>query len=399
MNFASNRSRRTAIMTVFWFALACSSSLTGCSNDDGGSHADVFDGFQVEDLEFLASDALDGRDNFSPGSLSAQAYIIDQLRGVTVGFDSTKTGDDAFKQPFDEGTNILAVIPGSELPDEFVIVGAHYDHFGGCGGVCNGATDNAAGVVAVLAAAREIADNPLPPRRSVMFALWDAEEDGLLGSAYYIQNPAVPRAKTIGYVNFDIQGANLLPSLRRISFAVGAETGGARMLALLDEVLAGVDLDTRAISAIFGQGRSDYFHFVNARIPTVFFSDSTGPCYHTNDDDVSIVDLGKLEKQSEIGTRMVEALAQTTEPPIYERTAVSYHDAVVVREVLNKALVDLGMFAEEDRAFITQLSGQLDTVVAEGAENFTPADVTLLAGGVLRVIDILTDQPCDGFLE
>ena len=58
--------------------------------------------------------------------------------------------------------------------------------------------------------------------------VWDREEDGLLGSAYYVNHPIVPLAKTVGYVNFDIQGANLLPSLRNVSFAVGAETGGPK---------------------------------------------------------------------------------------------------------------------------------------------------------------------------
>jgi hypothetical protein len=92
-------------------------------------------------------------------------------------------------------------------------------------------------------------------------------------------------------------------------------------------------------------------------------------------------------------------LAQTTEPPSYQRTAVTFDDAEVVREVVTTALSDLDMFAEADRAFILQFSAQLDAVVAEGPENFTGADITALAGGVLRVIEILTEQPCDGFLE
>src|SRR5207253_4202264 len=117
----------------------------------------------------------------------------------------------------------------------------HYDHLdtrsnadGACstgrppgGAVCHGATDNAAGVAAVVAIGRALRRLPTPPRRSVVLALWDAEEDGLVGSIYYVNHPAVPLASTVAYVNFDIQGANLLPSLRGTSFAVSAETGGS----------------------------------------------------------------------------------------------------------------------------------------------------------------------------
>ena len=62
-----------------------------------------------------------------------------------------------------------------------------------------------------------------------MLALWDAEEDGLLGSLRYVGHPLVPLASTVAYVNFDILGADLLPSLRDVSFAIGAETGGAAL--------------------------------------------------------------------------------------------------------------------------------------------------------------------------
>ncbi|HYD50533.1 MAG TPA: M20/M25/M40 family metallo-hydrolase, partial [Terriglobales bacterium] len=196
-------------ITVDELTAATGNALIGCTEIG----EDVFDGFRAADLEYLASDELDGRDNGTPGSLAAQQYLIEQIRGLAVGLNPAASGDDAFKQAFPTGTNIIGVIPGTESPEEFVVVGGHYDHFGGCSGVCNGATDNAAGTVAVLAIARELADNPRPLRRSVVIAFWDAEEDGLLGSEHYIGNPLVPLAQTVAYVNFDIQGANLLPSL------------------------------------------------------------------------------------------------------------------------------------------------------------------------------------------
>src|SRR5262244_1463239 len=191
----------------------------------------------------LSGQIFRGRDNDTPESDHAQRLLIRKLRRLGTGLNTAAAGDGAFRQPFEQsgqiGTNLLAVIRGRERPDEYVIIGAHYDHLdsrslasGRCsianspgGAICPGATDNAAGVGVVLGVGRALTQLAQPPRRSVILALWDAEEDGLLGSLYYVNHPLVPLAKTIAYVNMDIQGADLLPTLRSISFAVGAETG------------------------------------------------------------------------------------------------------------------------------------------------------------------------------
>src|SRR5262245_39146794 len=174
-------------------------------------------------LRFLASDRVMGRDNDTPGSLLAQKKLVKVLRRLGEPIHPELAGVEAFSQHFTSGafvgTNLLAVLRGRELPDEYVVVGAHYDHMdtrsdasGACassrapgGGICHGATDNAAGVTAVMAVGRALARLATPPRRSVVFALWDAEEDGLVGSAWYVNHPLVPLAQTRAYVNLDIQ--------------------------------------------------------------------------------------------------------------------------------------------------------------------------------------------------
>ena len=148
----------------------------------------------------LAGDPFGGRDNGTPESDRAQALLISKLRRLGAGANAA-AGDEAYRQPFVQsgqaGTNLLAVIRGRELPDEYVIVGAHYDHLDSRStrvgrvldrvrarrGDLPGATDNAAGVGVVLGIGRALAKLPMPPRRSVVLALWDAEEDGLLGLA------------------------------------------------------------------------------------------------------------------------------------------------------------------------------------------------------------------------
>ena len=364
-----------------------------------------------DDVLALSDDALLGRNNNTVGSAMAQDIIIDALEAVgAIGLDTNQSGDAAFKQPFVQsgsiGTNILGIIPGSTLSNEYVIVGAHYDHLSTCRDlkpgdtVCNGATDNAAGVAAALGIARGIGALPTAPSRSVVIALWDAEEDSLRGSLYYSNNPLVPLANTVAYVNLDIQGANLLPSLRRFTFAVGAETGNG-LGALVGQAAAGVDLDERQLSYIFGQARSDYVNFVAKNVPTVFYSDSTGPCYHSDADEPSVVDFGKLEMQTRRGFDLTLALANAVTPPAFVAPAVplaTYADAVALDEVLTAGLNDLALFAPGDQADLIQVQSVINMMVQDGPGAFDDTDVTTLLLNTIEVIDILTRTACDGFL-
>ena len=360
----------------------------------------AFDGFDRRDVERLSADELDGRDNDTPGSLLAQNYILDEIRDFTVGLDTSRSGDDSYRQVFEGGTNILALIPGGDLSDEYVFVGGHYDHFAGCNGVCNGATDNAAGAAIVIAIGRGLAALPDPPRRSVVLAFWDREEDGLRGSRHYTQNPLVPLADTVAYLNFDIQGANLLPSLRNFSFAVGAETGGESFVRLVRDAIATTTLDTRLLSSIFGQARSDYIHFINSRVPTVFFSDSTGPCYHTADDDVDAVDFGKLEMQARIGFELAREVIEDSGRPEFAMSPLSvFEDAQQILDVINTSIAaDIDRFPVEDQANLRQYQSDLSAIVDDGKANFDGDDIGVLLSGVVNVIDLLTELPCDGFL-
>jgi hypothetical protein len=358
------------------------------------------------DLSTLAGDDMGGRNNGTPGSVAAQDYIIDRLDDVAVGIDPTRSGADAFRVPIAGGTNVIGVIPGRDLADEFVVVGAHYDHLGTCrtadpaDTICNGATDNAAGVAAVLDIADRLAHGR-GPRRSVVLALWDREEDGLLGSRAYVASPSVPLAKTVAYVNFDIQGANLSPSLQRTTFAVGAETGGEALRAEVEQAATSGPLDTFQLSSIFGQGRSDYITFIGAGIPTVFFSDSTGPCYHTAQDEADIVDLWKLGHQSRTALRLVRELADTDTPPVFTDASapVTYTDATTLQVVGDRLVRDLARFTPAQQTTLLNNKATLDAIVAAGPAELGADDIATIVGSTLSVINLLTSGPCDGFLH
>jgi len=367
----------------------------------------------------LTSDRLGGRDNNTPESLATQRYLIGHLKTRATGLNTAASGDDSYKQPFVQsgqtGTNVLAVVRGRELPDEYVIVGAHYDHLdsrsdaegrcrsgGAMGGrICNGATDNATGTAVVLAVARAVRALPEAPRRSIVLALWDAEEDGLLGSLYYVDHPLVPLAQTVAYVNLDIQGATLLPSLRNSTFAVGSETGGAELRGAVDAAVAAQSLTVRPFSFIFGQLRSDYANFVARSIPTVFFSDSTGGCYHTTGDDYRVVNFPKLAEQSAIAFRTTVALAEAPGRPAYappNPALAVFEDAVSLQQVLSTAIpADLDLFGPDDQTVITGYKTQIDQLVSDGAAQFGDDDVLTILNAAVELIDLLTRSGCRVF--
>ncbi len=114
--------------------------------------------------------------------------------------------------------NVVALLPGTTHPDEYVIHTAHWDHLGRCTAVdgddiCNGALDNATGTAGLVALAEAHAAAGAP-ERSLLFLAVTAEESGLLGSAYYASNPIFPLAQTVGGINMD--GLNVIGLARNI---------------------------------------------------------------------------------------------------------------------------------------------------------------------------------------
>jgi hypothetical protein len=107
------------------------------------------------------------------------------------------------------GKNVLGVIAGSDpiLKNEVVVVGAHLDHIGASNNaIFNGADDNASGAAAVLELARAFSALPIPPKRTLVFGLWCGEEDGFLGSRYFLDRPYAPSGNIIACLNLDMIG-------------------------------------------------------------------------------------------------------------------------------------------------------------------------------------------------
>lgn len=113
--------------------------------------------------------------------------------------------------------NVVGVLPGNDpkLKDEAIVIGAHYDHLGRGGEgslapregeIHHGADDNASGTAGLLELARMLATQPSKPRRTIVFIAFSGEEEGLLGSDYYVNHPLVPLASTVAMINMDMVG-------------------------------------------------------------------------------------------------------------------------------------------------------------------------------------------------
>jgi Zn-dependent M28 family amino/carboxypeptidase len=164
--------------------------------------------------------------------------------------------------------NVVALVPGDKRPDEYIIFTAHWDHLGREGDqVFNGAVDNASGTAGLLLLAEAYARLDPPPERSLLFLAVTAEEQGLLGSAYYAANPIVPLAQTVAVINVDV--LNFIGPTRDITIVgYGASELDDFVNKAAREHGRKVRPDQRPEAGVFY--RSDHFSFARQGVPALF---------------------------------------------------------------------------------------------------------------------------------
>jgi len=218
------------------------------------------------------------------------------------------------------GTNVLAMIEGSDpqLRDEVVIIGAHHDHNGTDGeDVYNGADDDGSGTVGVMAAAqaysRAAAAGDLP-RRTVMFAIWDAEERGLLGAWYYTLRPLFRLESTVANLNMDMIGRHEEVPPEGGGRFRGLEVQSAESNANATNIL-GYSYTPELAQAVQDANRfelelhlrydnnesnllrrSDHWPFLQNGVPAVWFHNGLHPDYHTPNDTPDRIEYEKMTR-------------------------------------------------------------------------------------------------------
>ncbi|MEN0652044.1 MULTISPECIES: M28 family metallopeptidase [Hyphobacterium] len=175
-----------------------------------------------------------------------------------------------------ESRNVAGVVPGTQRPDEYMLYMAHWDHLGGeagadgSDGIYNGAVDNATGTGAIMEIAEMMANSP--PERSALFVAVTLEESGLLGSAYFGENPLVPLNRIVGGVNMD----GMMP-VGPTSDVVVIGYGSSELEDILAEVAAGQDRtvapDPNPAAGYFY--RSDHISLAKRGVPMLYADGGT----------------------------------------------------------------------------------------------------------------------------
>ena len=265
------------------FLLLLFINLSSCN--DSAEFATVDSEQLLADVEYLASDELEGRSTGTEGNRLAQEYIISRFDDLGLAnfnddyrhlFDHTNPRSQVV---FRNAVNIIGYIEGSENPDRFIAVTAHYDHLGVRDGeIYNGADDNASGTGGLMAAARYFTE--YQPENSLLFIAFDAEEQGLGGARYFVNNPVVPLEQIVMNLNMDMISANFENEL----YAVG--TYHYPFLKPIIEVLT----EDASVDMLFGYDSdeweqdwtmaSDHGPFHEKGVPFVYFGVEDHPHYH-----------------------------------------------------------------------------------------------------------------------
>lgn len=230
-------------------------------------------------------------DDLFAGRPATHAQTVDQIRktlkpasqvlGKTLTIRNTTE-----HHPEGVTSNVIAILPGTDpvLKDEAVIIGAHLDHLGYSHELMPGAHDNASGAAVLLAVAEALSKADIPLKRTLVFILFGAEEQGVKGSEYYVAHPVVPNAKVTAFINLESVGRG-----ERIS--VGSGRDYPRIYEAMERANNGFvhRAMTASANANLARPRQDAAHFLWAGIPSVSIGVGGAPplpyaTYHTTKD-------------------------------------------------------------------------------------------------------------------
>ena len=222
--------------------------------------------------------------------------------------------------------NVAGILYGSDprLKEEIIVIGAHYDHLGFGGAhsgsrrpdtlaIHNGADDNASGVAAILEIIEKLKEEQTKLKRSVLFLSFGAEEMGLLGSKYFVNNPSVDLGKIKLMFNLDMVGR--LDSTTK-AITVGGTGTAVGLSDLVQRFAEGEDLNVKLSSE--GYGPSDHTSFYVENIPVLFFFTGVHEDYHTPEDDVEKINLSGEKLVAEFVHDLIIEAANVPESLVYQ---------------------------------------------------------------------------------
>lgn len=223
--------------------------------------------------------------------------------------------------------NVTGFVKGTEKPDEYIVVGAHFDHLGmgefnsnyrgKTPQIHNGADDNASGVSGLLELAENIAKKPL--KRSVLFCSFNSEEMGVLGSSYFVNNPLIPIDKIVAMLNLDMIGR--LKDDKIYMFGTGSSSkfsGLVDSLSIVDTVIVSKASEAYA--------PSDHAPFYAAKVPVLFAFTGVHTDYHTPTDDVEKINFEGIVHVAKYCESILRTIGNADAKPDYIYTGSSSNE-------------------------------------------------------------------------
>jgi len=269
-------------------------------------------------LYVYASDYFQGRETGTLGQKRAVTFLREfyQNRGI-----AAANGTEDYFQPMElsikgnpvQTENVVAIIEGSTLPEEYIVISSHLDHEGVKNGeIYNGADDDGSGSVALLEVAeafQEAVKAGKGPKRSIIFLHVSGEEKGLLGSRYYTDNPLYPLANTIANLNIDMVGRTD-PKRESENDNYIYLIGSDRLSTELHEVSEAANKATVNLELDYTYNaeddpnrfyfRSDHYNFAKNNIPVIFYFNGTHADYHKPTDTVEKIRYDLLAQRSQL---------------------------------------------------------------------------------------------------
>lgn len=291
-------------------------------------------------VEYLASQELGGRFPATVGDTLASEFIVSQLRSLKLKPIVKGKKTIAYFQDFTYGKtkelertthNIIAVLPGKDkqLKHEYIVVGSHYDHLGLGGqnsgsrrpdtlGVHPGADDNASGDAVVLELAKYFKKERMS--RSIIFAFFGAEEQGLIGSKNFLEwmkkddaqriNLPADKKGIVAMVNLDMVGR-----MRDNAMSVSGTGTSSEFKAMAEAAAEQTKVNISCTPD--GYGPSDHASFVAQEIPVLFLTTGGHMEYHTPDDVPSTLNYDGMQQTLDFSKSLITQIANMPTTPDY----------------------------------------------------------------------------------
>jgi hypothetical protein len=262
----------------------------------------------------LAADSLKGRKADSPESRKAAAYIVEQWKEIGI----EPFFEDSYYQDFNIFQNIIGILHGNdpELRNEYIVIGAHYDHLGvKVRGeeevIYNGADDNASGTASLIELARKLKAIQAELQRSIILVAFDAEELGLLGSTYFINSSIVPLEQIKLMLSLDMIGWYQQSGYIEYQGTGTIENGETQ---LLDEKIVpkGLNVKTKPFETKLFSA-TDTYPFAQQGIPTLAVTTGLDSPYHKPEDTADLIDYDGMALITNHLTNYIRSIAQNAD--------------------------------------------------------------------------------------